>query len=1254
MKKVKLFLSSTFDQSMISQRDLFRNELRFRLEEELGQYGIYFYLYDFELGIPKNTKPENVIRMCLRAVAGSNFFIGIVGNKYGTPIKSFLKDAGEQEKLKKEYPMLADAVDRNVSVLELEFLYAMNFEHKNRLFLVINDNAGKRGRRINALISKIQHSGQKCEETGSYSDIKNSVIEWVLNIIYGISKEIKPSALTAFAIRKTKYYVKDKQISDVYKYLESKSRKVLCIYGGQGSGKTVMAARMYLEQYMQGMCFAFAGCDAFTLSDVILMLLKQIYEYYGMPAKRLEAACSEKEYVQLFQETMKTAALYPSRCCLILDGIDKIHIMDMFSVNVILPDKLPKNVKIVITTSDKALVSNKKVSFLAHTAINPYQMLEKMLWAEGKQGERIHIEKNRVFRKRTEISLEYVYVFISELNAAAKYDTIKKLLYKQALQAGTLADLYIVFLQRMSGRFPNKTDYIKSLMFYLICTENGLTEKELELLLGYADQDVIAFVYPYLEVTGEHRMLVGVKEFRNAVCRLWGSGERQLRIFRRNVIDICLRDAEDDPVLGRELLHQLSYIQEEELTERILNNVQIVDSITYYNEEHAFDRLQKLSGFEKCLNAWSGIEVTEYNYIYMLTVINMELGRGMLDSAQWHLETMRALLEQSRITQDHAGNIYNHLSVLYAKRLQYSKARRYAKEAIKAGQKAGESVYQLCEYKNVLCRVYLNTGHYETAYALGRRLLNLYGNPFYEDTVNGLRVRITLLNILSKQDRDEEYQKEYIRLMPRIEATFGKNHSEVMDVRILNMHHLTKRGYPERALEQCSKARKMVQYGSKYQMELLLVECDIYYCMRNWEKEAASLKEAEKLLETTGKKETLAAIPLYEKSMFYYIETGKPKEAVMIGKKVQKLLEQCDESELWRADNFLNMGAAYENMGLNRVSLECYENAIWVLRKQKGVSKVKEAGIYNQIGSCTQNMQLYAKARDAYKKALNILEKCSGYESGLYGVILNNMGQLMQETKHTGEALNYYGRALKCYQEYFPDENMHIANTLDNMGSVFDMREEYKKAARFHLKGLRYRLMNGGLYTPSTVTSLHNLANTWYLAGNLFPAYIAEKMALQGLKRQEVSTDDYPVYICMGEVLEHIHLRRAALLYYVQAYHLLNRKKEIVSETAEIYLILATFFKDWEKRPDSVKKLLKANTLLDKKKELYRKDYELKVAVYFSLEKYYCYHGRYKNALGYLDAAEKLIASKLDRAEYREILEAISEVRKEITDCMEG
>lgn len=400
MKRVKLFLSSTFDQPMVSQRDLFRNELRYRLEEELGQYGIYFYLFDFELGIPKDTKPLNVIRMCLRAAAESSMFIGIVGNQYGTLIKNFLKEAEEREKLKKEYPMLAEAVEENVSVLELEFQYAMKSGRRNLLFLVVKDNQGKRSRKVQKLIAGIRQSGRQWREVLSYADMKNAAAGWILNIVHGACKGIEPSARTAYAIRKTRYYVEDNQISDIYKYIEGSSRKTLCIYSGQGSGKTVMAARMYLEKQRKGMCFAFVGCDAYTLGEVIFVLLKQLFEYYGMPVEKLNDACSERELVQLFQETMKKAALYPSKCCLMIDGADKIRMMDVFSVNMILPDKLPENVKIVITTSDKALISHKKAVFMRHMAVDKNRMLKKMLWSEGKQGE----EKNMLFLKRAEMS----------------------------------------------------------------------------------------------------------------------------------------------------------------------------------------------------------------------------------------------------------------------------------------------------------------------------------------------------------------------------------------------------------------------------------------------------------------------------------------------------------------------------------------------------------------------------------------------------------------------------------------------------------------------------------------------------------------------------------------------------------------------------------------------------------------------------------------------------------------------------------
>lgn len=1254
MKKIKLFLSSTFDQFMIDRRDLFRNELRFRLEEKLGRYGIYFYLYDFEFGIPMRTKPEHVLRMCLQAVKRSNMFLGIVENEYGTPVQSFIKEKKERESIKRDFPMLAEAIDRNASVLELEFLYAMKFERKSKLFLIVNGNEEKRSDKIRRLIFKIQQSGQNYKKIVDYEDIKSKVMQWVLSIVQETWGNVKPDTLTAYAIRKTKYYVEDKQIADVYQYLGGKSRKILCIYGEQGSGKTVMAARMYMEQYYQGMCFAFVGRDIYTLSEVILVLLKQIYGYYGIPAVKLDVVYSEREYVQLFQETIKTIASYPSRCCLIIDGIEKIRIMDMFSINVIMPDKLPSNLKIVLTTSDKSLIFKKKSLFLLHKPIDRYELLTEILRAEGKQMERTHIGKNPLFHKAAETSLEYVYVLISELIASAKYNTLSSMLIKQAFQVHTLVDLYVGFLHRILSRFPNQVDYIRNLMFYLTCTENGLTEKELEILAGCTDEDVLSFVYPYLEITGERRMLISSEEFRKAVAQLLKLGEEQTRLFRRHIVNVCFKDAEEDPILGRELLYQLIHIQEETLTKHVLDNLQIVDSITYYDYEYALKQFLKFPNFKECLQNWSSIEVTENNCAYMLVIVKIELEEGMYDSAKRHLEMMHALLNENRIKQNYVGNIYNHLAVLHAKRLNYNEAQKYAKKAILEAQQNSESFEQICEYKNILCRMYLNTGHYKTAFVLGCRLLDLYSNPFYEDAVYRLRVEVTLLHILNNQDKNTEYQKKYEWLLPRLEATFGKLHSETIDVRFLNIHYLIKRGFTKQALEQCRRIKEMIKHDSRYQMELLLVESDIYYHMRDWKKEAVSLKKAGKLLGENGEKKLLEVISWYEKNMIYCMEIGQPKKAIKIGIKVQDLLGKCDGPSLYEIDNFVNMGAAYEYMGENNMSMECYENAINSLRQQKGVSGIKEAEIYNQVGSSAQNMQLYSSAYKAYRRALNILREYPETQTVLCGTILNNMGQLMQETKHASQALYFYGMALKSYRECFSEDNMHIANTLDNVGSIFDMREEYKRAAAFHLKSLQYRLKRGGLYTPSTVTSLHNLANTWYLDGKWISAYIVEGMAIQGLRKQEISVDDYPIYMCMGKVLEHMHLKHAAFRYYMQAYHLLKRKKEIVSETVEIYLILATLDATWEKNPISEKILLKASMLLNYKKQLYRKDYELRIAICFSLERYYCYRGKYEKALGYLNSAEEVIECKLDRNEYKDICEMISTVRKEIEDCMEG
>src|SRR5699024_2647902 len=149
--------------------------------------------------------------------------------------------------------------------------------------------------------------------------------------------------------------------------------------------------------------------------------------------------------------------------------------------------------------------------------------------------------------------------------------------------------------------------------------------------------------------------------------------------------------------------------------------------------------------------------------------------------------------------------------------------------------------------------------------------------------------------------------------------------------------------------EQCSRIMKIRKYDSKYQLALLLVECDIYYYMRDWAKEEKSLVQEGSLLEEEGKKETPIAITCYEKKMYSDLQTGKPKEALKFGENIQYLLNECNASDLWKINNFLDIGVVYENMGMNRNAMECYENAVKILSRKKGISEIKEAYIYNQI-----------------------------------------------------------------------------------------------------------------------------------------------------------------------------------------------------------------------------------------------------------------------------------------------------------------
>ena len=103
---LRVFLSSTFDESMRVNRDTFRHEINARLNQMFGALDYNVYLYDLELGIPdagdpaqpsqtpRQSSQERTLAICYDRIKECDFFICVIGFNYGSVLSDFLHGAG--------------------------------------------------------------------------------------------------------------------------------------------------------------------------------------------------------------------------------------------------------------------------------------------------------------------------------------------------------------------------------------------------------------------------------------------------------------------------------------------------------------------------------------------------------------------------------------------------------------------------------------------------------------------------------------------------------------------------------------------------------------------------------------------------------------------------------------------------------------------------------------------------------------------------------------------------------------------------------------------------------------------------------------------------------------------------------------------------------------------------------------------------------------------------------------------------------
>lgn len=131
--KVRVFISSTF-LDMEKERDVLSLEVFPRIEGICNKRGVAFSMIDLRWGIrEEDVANGHVLQLCLEEVQHCKpYFVGIIGNRYGTIIDGIDRDLIQQ------FPFIQDNVHKSVTELEM-ILGALSEENRDRCFFYYKD-----------------------------------------------------------------------------------------------------------------------------------------------------------------------------------------------------------------------------------------------------------------------------------------------------------------------------------------------------------------------------------------------------------------------------------------------------------------------------------------------------------------------------------------------------------------------------------------------------------------------------------------------------------------------------------------------------------------------------------------------------------------------------------------------------------------------------------------------------------------------------------------------------------------------------------------------------------------------------------------------------------------------------------------------------------------------------------------------------------------------------------------------------------
>lgn len=517
--------------------DFERNELVKKVFPVLREYcetkGISFTEIDLRWGITEDeAEAGKVIPICLEEIDNCRpFFIGLLGDRYGTTVKNFSSE------MLAHHSWLAE--QKEISITEMEivygalspfgigsnaFFYLRSSEFYNSLppntsTDIFFERSEKGKLRLESLKKKIKEHPFPVEYYQNAVGLGQTILRDIKNTI---DKELLANEShidvvdphDVFASLKGKFvFSRNVNLKKIADFLNYDNGRALIIYGEEGLGKTTLISKIWLDHFQSNntqfeskstnLLRQFFGSKfkSAKIGVVHFVSASKHSKWRGLITRIIEQGNkklnldfhlpeSPNEFRTAFGKWFAHISVLKKSIVIIIDGIEDLQDEDQSLDFVWLPTVIPKGIKVIITCRTDSSFAKLKRKKWKTLSLEPIELLDRsdiLVNHLGKFGKRLsnHQISTIVGHEKTGNPL-FLKTLLEELRVFGHFEKLNT--YLEHYQSSENSkELLVKILKRIENDFEEQhLGLVGEIMCLISASRHGLSEKEMLSILGNA------------------------------------------------------------------------------------------------------------------------------------------------------------------------------------------------------------------------------------------------------------------------------------------------------------------------------------------------------------------------------------------------------------------------------------------------------------------------------------------------------------------------------------------------------------------------------------------------------------------------------------------------------------------------------------------------------------------------------------------------------------------------------------------------